>query len=74
MNKNNLDGLKNNIMKKVLTNTTAEKQDIEDRQFWKKQKPENRLDALEVLQLEAGNFLYEYPARLQRVIRVTRKK
>jgi hypothetical protein len=61
-------------MKKVLTNTTAEKQTIDDRQFWKKQNPEYRLDVLEQLRLEAGNFLYEYPARLQRVIRVTRKK
>ena len=61
-------------MEKKITITTFEKQAIEDRKFWKKQTPDYRLDVLEQLRLEAGKFIYEYPARLQRVIRVTRKK
>ena len=36
--------------------------------------PEERLDLLEILRLEAGKFLYEYPARLRRTVKVIRKK
>jgi len=61
-------------MKKIIKNTTHEKQALEDKEFWERQTPEYRLDVLEQLRLEAGNFLYEYPARLQRVISVTRRK
>jgi len=61
------------IMKKVVTITTHEKQAAQDRLFWKSKTPEQRLDAVEQLRLEAGNFLYEYPARLQRIITVTRR-
>ena len=61
-------------MKKVIQITTHEKQAEDDKRFWQAQTPEYRLDALERLRLEAGNFLYEYPARLQRVISVTRKE
>ena len=65
----------NNIMLlREIKVTTFKKQAIDDRKFWKEQTPEYRLDILEKLRLEAGNFLYEYPARLQRVISVTRKK
>lgn len=35
--------------------------------------PEERLDEVERLRIEGGNFLYEYPARLQRVVKVTRR-
>lgn len=34
---------------------------------------EERLDEVERLRLEAGKFLYEYPARLQRVLTAIRK-
>jgi hypothetical protein len=34
---------------------------------------EERLDEVERLRIEGGKFLYEYPARLQRVIKVTRR-
>jgi hypothetical protein len=61
-------------MQKVIRNTTHDRQVKEDREFWRKQTPEYRLDALELLRLEAGKFLYEYPAGFQRVVRVTRKK
>lgn len=36
--------------------------------------PEKRLDILEQLRLEAGKFLYEYPARLRRTVKVARAK
>ena len=61
-------------MQKIVTNTTHDKQMAEDRRFWKQQTPEYRLDALELLRLEAGNFLYEYPTRFQRTISVSRRK
>jgi len=53
--------------------TTHEKLREEDRKFWKSLTPEERLDIVEQLRIEAGKFLYEYPARFQRIITVTRK-
>jgi hypothetical protein len=44
-----------------------------DRDFWKTQSPEERLNAVEDLRLQSGKFLYEYPARLRRVVKITRK-
>jgi hypothetical protein len=35
--------------------------------------PEERLDLVERLRLEAGKLNYEYPARFRRVFTVTRK-
>ncbi len=35
--------------------------------------PEERLDAVERFRIEAGKFLYEYPSRLRRVIKITRR-
>lgn len=35
--------------------------------------PENRLNEVELLRIEGGKFLYEYPTRLRRVIKITRK-
>lgn len=60
-------------MERVISVTTHEKLAAEDKRFWLSQSPEQRLDAVELLRLEAGNFLYEYPARLQRVVSVARK-
>jgi len=53
--------------------TTHEKLKEEDRKYWKSLTPEERLDIVEQLRIEAGKFLYEYPARFQRIITVTRK-
>lgn len=36
--------------------------------------PEEALDLLEALRLQAGKFLYEYPARFRRTVEVVRKK
>jgi len=56
-----------------LTITTHEEQAEQDRAYWRSRTPEERLDAVEVLRLEAGKFLYEYPARLRRVVAITRR-
>jgi hypothetical protein len=53
--------------------TTHEEQTRCDREYWKSRTPEERLDEVERLRLEAGKFLYEYPARLRRVVKITRK-
>jgi len=53
--------------------TTHEEQARYDREYWKSRTPEERLDEVERLRLEAGKFLYEYPARLRRVVKITRK-
>ena len=54
--------------------TTHKEQREKDRRYWKSLTPEERLDIVEILRLEAGKIIYEYPARLQRIIKVTRKK
>jgi hypothetical protein len=36
--------------------------------------PEERLNLLEILRIEAGNFLYEYPKTFRRVVNIIRKK
>jgi len=59
-------------MEKTLTITTCQAQSEADRAYWRQQTPEERLDALERFRLEAGKFLYEYPARLQRLLEITR--
>lgn len=60
-------------MAKKLTITTHEEQAKRDRAYWRSRTPEERLDFVDVLRLEAGKFLYEYPAPIQRVVRITRK-
>ena len=44
-----------------------------DRNFSRSLSPEERLNQVELLRIEAGNFLYEYPARLRRIIKITRR-
>ena len=54
----------------VITHSELKKK---DRAYWRSLTPEERLDIVELLRLESGKFLYDYPARLQRVVKVTRK-
>ena len=54
-----------------LTITTHAEQARQDRAYWLKQPPEERLNEVERLRLEAGKFLYEYPSRLRRTVAVT---
>ena len=44
-----------------------------DRAAWRMRTPEERLDAVEVLRVQAGKFLYEYPTRLRRLLTVVRR-
>jgi hypothetical protein len=60
-------------MELKVTVTTHARQAEEDRDYWGRQTREARLDMVETLRLEAGRFLYDYPARLRRVITVARK-
>jgi hypothetical protein len=60
-------------MKKTLSVSTFKKEISEDKKYWKSKTPEDRLNALEELRLQSGKFLYEYPARLSRVIEIVRK-
>ena len=60
-------------MKKTLSVSTFSQEASEDKEYWRSKTPEERLDALELLRLQSGKFLYEYPARLSRIIEVVRK-
>jgi hypothetical protein len=54
----------------VTTNSQMEKNDLLNR---KSMTPSERLDLVEQLRIESGKFLYEYPAGLRRIIKITRK-
>lgn len=56
-----------------LTITTHDEQTRRDRNFWQRQTPESRLSEVERLRIEAGKFLYEYPSRLRRTVKITRR-
>jgi hypothetical protein len=60
-------------MDKKLTITSFSEQAKNDREFWRSRSPEERLDAVEILRMEAGKFLYEYPSRLRRIVTITRR-
>jgi hypothetical protein len=47
---------------------------IRDLDYWKSVSPEERLNQVELLRIEAGKFLYKYPTRLQRIITVFQRK
>lgn len=61
-------------MKLKLRVTTHEKLAEEDSIYWLQKTPAERLTEVERLRIEAGKFLYDYPARLQRVVKVTRRE
>jgi hypothetical protein len=56
----------------AFTVTDRRSQAEADREAWRACTPEERLDAVEALRLQAGKFLYEYPARLRRLLTVAR--
>ena len=45
----------------------------EERERRKALSPEERLNEVELLRLEGGKFLYEYPTRFRRIIKITRR-
>jgi hypothetical protein len=61
-------------LKRTLSVTNHEQLKAEDKAYWLSKTPEERLDMVERLRLEAGKFLYDYPARFQRVIEVIERK
>jgi hypothetical protein len=62
------------MKKDIIVSRSHDELSKRDLQYWKSVSSEERLDQVELLRVEAGKFLYEYPARLRRVISVTRKK
>jgi hypothetical protein len=61
-------------MEREIPVTTHEQEAERTRAYWRAQTPEARLDAVELLRLQAGKFLYEYPARLQRSVTVSQRE
>jgi len=53
--------------------TSFESHEQDERYRRRSMTPEDRLNEVELLRIEGGKFLYEYPARLRRVITVTRR-
>ncbi len=60
-----MDCAKLTAMKKRLIKTTHAEQAERDREYWRNATPEERLDTVEKLRIEAGKFLYDYPSRLR---------
>jgi len=60
-------------MKWQMTVTNHEEQAKQDREYWLSRTPEERLDAVELLRIEAGKFLHNYPAPMQKIVTITRK-
>lgn len=58
--------MKNKVVVRKLHDESAKDEYIEN--------PEESLSMVELLRIEAGNFLYEYPITFQRVVKVIRKQ
>ena len=59
-------------MKKIFV-TKVKEQKIQDLKSRRSKSPEQRLSEVEDLRIQAGKFLYEYPKRFRRIIRITRR-
>ncbi len=56
---------------KVFTSFDAHEKDEQQRR--RLMTPEERLNEVELLRIEGGKFLYEYPTRFRRIIKITRR-
>jgi hypothetical protein len=56
---------------KVFDSFKSHEQDVKKRRLL--MTPEERLNEVELLRIEGGKFLYEYPTRFRRVIKITRR-
>lgn len=56
---------------KVFNSFESQEQDEKKRRL--SMTPEERLNEVELLRIEGGKFLYEYPTRFRRVIKITRR-
>jgi hypothetical protein len=61
-------------MDRKLTITTHAEQAEKDREYWRNATPEERLDEVERLRIEAGKFLYDYPSRIEKVLKVRKRE
>jgi len=62
------------MQKKIAVYKNHAALEAQDRESYLAMSPEERLDQVESLRIEAGKFLYEYPARLHRIVTITRRK
>lgn len=60
-------------MKKIIIVTKIKKQKEQELESRRSKSPEQRLSELENLRIQAGKFLYEYPKRFRRVIKITHR-
>lgn len=60
-------------MKKIIIVTKVKKQKEQELESRRSKSPEQRLSELENLRIQAGKFLYEYPKRFRRIIKITHR-
>lgn len=60
-------------MKKIIIVTKIKKQKEQELESRRSKSPEQRLSELENLRIQAGKFLYEYPKRFRRIIKITHR-
>ncbi len=60
-------------MKKILISISFKELEKQDLNIRSSMSYEERLNELESIRIQAGQFLYEYPTRFRRIIRVTHK-
>jgi len=60
-------------MQKILISISYKELKKQDLNIRRSMSYEERLNELESIRIQAGKFLYEYPTRLRRIIRVTHK-
>ena len=58
-------------MEKKIIVTNVKEQKIQDLKSRCSKSPEKRLSEVEDLRIQAGKFLYEYPKRFRKIIRIT---
>ena len=61
------------MIKNIKIFNSFESHEQDERNRRRSMTPEDRLNEVELLRIEGGKFLYEYPTRLRRVIKVTRR-
>jgi hypothetical protein len=61
------------MIKNIKVFNSFESHEQDERNRRRAMTPEDRLNEVELLRIEGGKFLYEYPTRLRRVIKITRK-
>ena len=58
-------------MKRIIFVTKLKEQKKQDLKSRRSMSPEERLSEVESIRIQAGKFLYEYPKRFRRIIRIT---